>query len=74
MLNILNCLLNHNDINKNLNALNIDVFNVYNNSVIIISADFSNHIQKIYKENASWASILKMLQKSDEKLNVDFMF
>ena len=44
MLNALNCLSNCNDINRDLNAFNIDMFNVYSDSVIIISADFSNHV------------------------------
>ena len=74
MLNVLNCLLNCNNINKFLNVLDINVFYVYNSSVIIMLKDFSKHVWKMYEKNVVWVSILKMLYKSKEKLNVNFVF
>ena len=71
---VLNCLSNHNDTDKCLNALDINMFNVYNDSVMIISEDFNKHVQKTYEKDIIWVSILEMLCKSETKSDIDFAF
>ena len=51
VLNILNCLLSHNNINKCLNAFDINTFNAYNDSVIMIFKNFNNYMWKMYEKN-----------------------
>ena len=74
ILNALSCLLNHNNTDECLNALDINVFNVYNDFIMTMLKDFSNCVQKTYKKNTIWALILKMLHKSDEKSDINFAF
>ena len=44
MLNVLSYLLNHNNINRFLNMFDINAFYVYNDSVVIMSKNFSKYI------------------------------
>ena len=52
ILNALNHLLNHNNINECVNTFDIDAFNVYNDFIMMILKDFNDYVWKIYKKNA----------------------